>query len=143
MLTMSLEPKKDWTLRDWLANFLEDPHPYYGDGGDDEYADSALPDGMPGGDDDYYDDIDESLVESFIIIGLAATLAFLVYYRNQRQAGHRRAAEQQEQQAQAGGVAVADQPQPQVVPAQQADGGFFPPPDDPNYGVWVAGGVGH
>ena len=42
--------------------------------------------------------------------------------------------------------AAAAQPQPQAedrLPGQQADGGFFPPPDDPNYAQWVAGGVGH
>lgn len=109
---------------------------------------------MPGGDDDYYDDIDESLVESFIIIGLAATLAFLVYYRNQRQLGHRRQAEGQTGQAQqqgqpvqgdggGGGVGVAIVDDQQALQGQQPDGGFFPQVDDPNYAAWVAGGVGH
>ncbi|KAL9129977.1 MAG: hypothetical protein Q9217_001735 [Psora testacea] len=157
------EPKKEWTFSDWLTNFLEDPHPYHGEGGEDDYADGPLPDGMPGGDDYYYDDIDETLIDSFIIIGLAATLAFLVYYRNQRQFGHRRQIEgqgeqgrqQQQQQQQPpppplpppqhpmqgeGGGVLDEQ---QNLQGQQADGGFFPPVDDPNYGAWVAGGVGH
>ena len=85
---------------------------------------------MPGGD-DYYDKIDEGLVESLIIIGLASALVFLVYYRQQRTLNHRRAAEQQ-------GQAPA-----QPLPGQQPDGGFFPPPGDPNFNQWVAGGFGH
>jgi hypothetical protein len=51
---------------------------------------------MPGGD-DYYDEIDDGIVESLIIVGLAAALVFLVYYRQQRQVNHRRAMEQQGQ----------------------------------------------
>ena len=101
-----------------------------------------------------YDDIDSDIVESAIIIGLVATLAILVYYRNQRQANaHRQQQQQQQQQVQAQAQAQA-QPQAQgqdqdhgqgqaAVPGQQADGGFFPPPGDPNHGQWVAGGVGH
>jgi len=113
---------------------------------------------MPGGDDDTYDEIDESLIESLIIISLAAALAWLVYYRQLRQ---QRAQAQNDappyppndlqnlpvQQ----GARLEDQPPrppapgPQPVPpeGQQADGGFFPPPQDPNFGQWAAGGVGH
>jgi SEL1 protein len=89
---------------------------------------------MPGGD-DFYDDgteIDDGLVEMFLIVGLAGILAFLVYYRQQRQREARRRAEQQGQQG--GGVAA--------VPQQQ-DQGFFPPPGEPEFANWVAGGVGH
>ena len=164
------EPEKQWTFSSWLENFLEDPHPYYGENGgpeDDDYIDAPIAEGMPGGDEDYYDDIDESIVESFIIIGLMASLAFLVYYRNQRVLGHRREVEGQAQgqgttgagSATGGGeiggggapVAAVDgaggvqggDGQQEIVQGQQADGGFFPPADDPNYGAWVAGGVGH
>ena len=156
----SPEPKKDWSFSEWLNTFLEDPHPYYGEGAsDDDYVDSPIAEGMPGGDDDYYDNIDENIVESFIIIGLMATLAFLVYYRNQRALGHRRELEG----AQNGGDAVVgssvanntgsspsgtdglgvDPTGAEVQDQQQADGGLFPLPDDPNYGAWVAGGAGH
>jgi SEL1 protein len=87
---------------------------------------------MPGGD-DFYDDgteIDDGLVEMFLIVGLAGILAFLVYYRQQRQREARRRAEQGQQ----GGAAA--------VPQQQ-DQGFFPPPGEPEFANWVAGGVGH
>ncbi len=92
---------------------------------------------MPGGD-DYYDEIDDGIVESLIIVGLAAALVFLVYYRQQRQVNHRRAMEQQGQGAPANGGVPA-----QPLPGQQPNGGFFPPPGDPNFNQWVAGGIGH
>ena len=88
---------------------------------------------MPGGD-DYYDEIDGSILETLIIVALAGTLAFLVYYRAQRAQNARRTGDQPQQQ-QGGGAPV--------LPGQQPDGGFFPPPGDPNFGQWVAGGVGH
>ena len=143
------EPKKEWSLSEWISNFLEDPHPYY-HGADDDY-DDPNPEGMPGGDDDYYAELDDNILDSLIIVGLAAALAFLVYYRQQRQTNHRREVETQQE-----GNQDPDHPlephQPQAengippeerLPGQQADGGFFPPPDDPNFPVWVAGGVGH
>jgi SEL1 protein len=88
---------------------------------------------MPGGDEFYDDgtDIDDGLVEMFMIVGLAAMLAFLVYYRQQRQQEARRRAEQQGQQPGA------------APPPQQQDQGFFPPPGEPEFANWVAGGVGH
>ncbi|KAI4216695.1 MAG: hypothetical protein LQ351_001184 [Letrouitia transgressa] len=137
------EPQKSWSFSEWIANFLEDPHPYYHSAeGDDadfmdpQYTDNPLTD-------EYYagDDIpDDSILESLIIIALAGTLAFLVYYRQQRQNQHRRNEGQQVQPQQQQPQAAQGQPQ---VPEQQADGGFFPPPGDPNYANWVAGGVGH
>ncbi|KAL8902442.1 MAG: hypothetical protein Q9207_004717 [Kuettlingeria erythrocarpa] len=145
-LTMPTEPKKEWSFNEWISNFLEDHHPYYNNGEDDDFVDPAS-DPMPGGD-DYIDDIDESIIESLIILGLAGALAFLVYYRQQRQNSHRRELErqQQQQQQQQGAVPAAQQQPPappRPLPGQQADGGFFPPVGDPNYGQWVAGGVGH
>lgn len=88
---------------------------------------------MPGGQaDGMYDDIiDDGILESLIIITLAGALVFLIYYRQQRQlAAH--AANQQ-----AGGNQQVPQGQ------QPQDRGFFPQPGDPEFGQWVAGGVGH
>ena len=137
------EPKKDWSFSDWLSTFLEEPHPYYHGAEDDGYYDDPIPDhGLPGGDEDYYDELDESILESIIIVGLAAALAFLVYYRQNRQANHNRDEQQgQRQGQQAEGQAPANR-QP-FLPGQQPDGGFFPPQDDPGFGGWIAGGVGH
>ena len=125
---------KKWSFWEWIANFLEndEQHPYYhsADGDDDEFIDQQA-ETMPGGD-DFYDIIDEGILESLVIVGLAAALAFLVYYRQQRQ---RRVAEQGGQQVQVQGQVM--------LPGQQADGGFFPPQGDPAFGDWVAGGVGN
>ncbi|RDW87720.1 hypothetical protein BP5796_03414 [Coleophoma crateriformis] len=125
-------PKKQWSLAEWITNFLQDDHPYYADSHD--YLPDTDP--MPGGDADglYEDFIDDGLLESFIIIGLAAALVFLIYYRQQHQLAHRNnedAAQNQDQQVQA------------PLPGQQADGGFFPRPGDPDFANWAAGGIGH
>ena len=132
------DPTKDFSFSDWLSNFLEDPHPYYHGGGDEDDIDYADEPGMPGGDESYYDELDESILESLIIVGIAAAIAFLVYYRQQRQMGHRREVERQQQQQQGEGNGGG-----QRVEGQQADGGFFPQADDPNFAQWVAGGIGH
>ena len=98
-------------------------------------------DPMPGGD-DYYDEIDEGMFESLVIISLAGALAFLVYYRQRRQHDHRMRVEEQRRRhelAQAAGPPDAEA----RLPGQLPDGGFFPPVDDPNYNVWRAGGIGH
>ncbi|KAI9047494.1 hypothetical protein LZ554_008211 [Drepanopeziza brunnea f. sp. 'monogermtubi'] len=127
-------PKKQWSLSEWITNFLQDDHMYYGDA---DYDDNYLPetDPMPGGDaDGMYDDmIDDGLLESLAIIVLAGALVGLIYYRQQRQLAHRRG--QEAEAAQNG--AQDGQPQP------QPDNGLFPQPGDPDFGQWVAGGVGH
>ncbi|KAI9766962.1 MAG: ERAD-associated protein [Candelina submexicana] len=133
------EPKKEWSFSEWIHNFIEDEHPYYHDA-DDDLTDPQIHDPMPGGD-DFYDEIDEGVIESLVILVLAAALAFLVYYRQVRQQNHRRTVEQQGNAGR--GPAPAAQQGQQQVPGEQADGGFFPPPVDPNFNQWVAGGVGH
>ena len=129
-------PTKQWSLSEWINNFLRDDGLYYGDT---DYDDNYLPenDPMPGGDaDGMYEDIDDGILESLIIITLAAALVFLIYYRQQRQlAGHGRNDNQQ-----AAGVQQGNQQAPQ---GQQEDRGVFPQPGDPEFGQWVAGGVGH
>ena len=92
--------------------------------------------------DGFLEDIDDSVTESLIILGLAGTLAFLLYYRQQRQTNHRREAERQGQGQHAGeGVPPPIRVPEQPLPGQQPDGGFFPPAGDPNFAPWVAGGV--
>lgn len=113
---------------------MRDEHPYYADA---DYDAEYLPDNdpMPGGDaDGLYDDlIDDGILESLIIIGLAAALVFLVYYRQQHQLAHRR--DEDAARAQAGEQPIPQQP--------QADGGFFPQRDNPEFANWAAGGIGH
>lgn len=107
---------------------------YYEDYDDDDIITQS--DHIPGGDDEIYGDIiDDGILESFIIIGLAAALVWLIYYRQQRQLAHRR-------QEEAARAEQARQPEP--VPQQQPlDRGLFPPPDDPAFQQWVVGGIGH
>jgi SEL1 protein len=164
---------KSRTFSEWIARFLEsaDEDPDEATTGsnnalDDLELDAAAAgfgttdDAMPGGDESYYDDVDDALLETLIIVGIAATLAFLVYYRQQRQLQQRRAAEGGvgiEANANAAAVAAAPGqvagPQPTGAPQrnqQQREGrpqanerGFFPQPGDPDFAAWAAGGVGH
>jgi SEL1 protein len=125
--------KKQWSLSEWIHNFLQDDHPYYADV---DYDENYLPenDPMPGGDvDGLYDDpADDGILESLIIVGLAAALVFLIYYRQQRQLAHRR--EDDNARAQQG---------EQNQQPQHEDRGLFPQPGEPDFAQWVAGGVGH
>jgi SEL1 protein len=93
---------------------------------------------MPGGDSDgFYDDIiDDGIIESLVIIGLAAALVFLIYYRQQHQLAHRRGEV-------AARVPAGDQPADGQHPQPLNDRGVFPQPGDPELNDWVAGGVGH
>ena len=148
LLTPLPEPMNTRTVSDWLSTFLADPHPYY-HGEEDDY-DESIPDGVPAVEgDEYYDHIDEGMIESLIIVGLAAALVWLIYYRQQRalqgQAQGQRQGQDQPAGMPGGGHGQEEDrvPEGERLPGQQADGGFFPPPDDPAFGPWVAGGVGH
>lgn len=81
--------------------------------------------------DGYYDDlefdIDDSMLEGLIILGLMATLLVLVYVRQQRN---------RDRQNENGGANPA-------AAANGNDRGLFPRPGDPEFAQWVAGGVGH
>ena len=89
---------------------------------------------MPGGDaDGIYDDIiDDGLLETLLILGLAGALVFLIWYRGQQQRAHRPAAVGHQ-----GGQAAPQAQQP------EEDRGLFPPPGDPAFNDWAVGGVGH
>lgn len=88
------------------------------------------------------EDIDDGVMESLVIVGLAAALAFLVYYRQQRQQAHQRQEEEarRRQQGDQGGQVVGGGGAPAP---QQPDRGMFPRPGDPEFANWVAGGIGH
>ncbi|KAK4241575.1 protein sel-1 1 [Achaetomium macrosporum] len=124
-------PKKDWSLSEWINNFLQDDAQYY----DDLYEDGYDDNGMPGGDPLEFDD---GVMESVVILGLAAALAFLVMYRQHRQQQARRREEEARRQQQ-GGLGGVNQQQPQ----QQQERAFFPRPGEPEFGQWGVGGVGH
>jgi SEL1 protein len=151
------ENRKPRSLSEWIAHFLDaagEVNEQDQGALDDLELDSPAfnSDPMPGGEDNY-DDFDDGLLESLIIIGLAATLAFLVYYRQQRQLQNRRVAlaaqaanAQQNARAPAGAepLAAAQGAEAGVAqPVGDGDRGFFPNPGDPDWNQWVAGGVGH
>lgn len=170
-------PKSFW---EWLNRFLDnfeemdaaEAHRAAQQGEND--MDWITEPGMPGGDADYggrthganagfdagddWEDFDDGLVESLIIIALAGALALLVYARQQQQQQGRNANGQGLQNlapAQAPAPAGAAQAPARQVPnaaqpdnnnneqEQRGDRGLFPPPDDPNFNNWVAGGIGH
>ena len=138
------EPRKTRSFSEWIAHFLEHADEQDRDRGqvDDMELDSVIFGGngaMPGGEENY-DDLDEGLLESLIIIGLAATLAFLVYYRQQRQLQNQRIVDVVPGVDAQRNAAVAPGP---VPGANEGERGFFPNPGDPDWDQWVAGGVGH
>lgn len=84
------------------------------------------------------------MIESLLIVGLAAVLAFLVWYRQVRTMEARR----RENELQQGQQQQGQQEQPQAGDAAgagliQQDRGLFPNPGDPDFANWVAGGIGH
>ncbi|KAK2747221.1 ERAD-associated protein [Onygenales sp. PD_40] len=97
--------------------------------------------------DEYDFEMDDGVAESLIIIGLAATLVILVYFRQQRalQRVHGNAAAQPAAAAAAGGGGGGAQPAAgeQRRGGEDRDRGLFPQRDDPDFNAWVAGGVGH
>ncbi|KPI37094.1 uncharacterized protein AB675_3659 [Cyphellophora attinorum] len=181
----SKRPKTFW---EWLNRFLDnyeemdaaEAQRAAAHGGGENDMDWLTEPGMPGGDADYaagrptagnnggfdaggddWEDFDDGLVESLIIIALAGALALLVYARQQQQQGRNNAnaneAAQPQQQPPAPppaapvgnavppqqGQAQAQQDDNNRDPAQGGDRGMFPPPGDPNFNNWVAGGIGH
>ncbi|EXJ87240.1 hypothetical protein A1O3_04199 [Capronia epimyces CBS 606.96] len=90
---------------------------------------------------DEWDDFDDGLVESLIIVALAGALALLVYARQARQRGLEQERRRQPQPNQGQGHAEAQAQPPN--PGQGQDRGLFPPPGDPEFNNWAVGGVGH
>lgn len=130
------------SFKEWITAFIQNDaqeenqraHMYKHANGEEEDLLSANQlEGENAHEDGYYDelelDIDESLLEGLIIVTLAATLAVLVYMRQQRN--------RQRQNENAGGGGGAQ------GAANGGDRGMFPRPGDPEFAQWVAGGVGH
>ena len=124
------------TLKEWIAAFIENDEEeeanyraqmYKRDEDEDDLMSSNRLDDRH--EDGYYDelelDIDESVLEGLIIVGLAATLLALVYLRQQRN---------RQRQNDGGANAAA---------GNANDRGLFPRPGEPEFAQWVAGGVGH
>lgn len=128
-------PRKDWSLSEWIANFLQEDI-YYEEGYE------AFDEGMITGSDgeplnDVLEDVD-AVVESLIILGLVGAIVILMYYRARRQQAHAQAEAEAARQGQQGGGGVQQQQQAQG----QQGGGLFAQPDAPDFGQWAAGAVG-
>lgn len=134
-----LESRPRRTFSEWVNAFIEnDEEGYYEDlyeqqrGDDDEYRGLD----SDGHEDGYYDDLDldldEGMLEGLLIVGLAATLLVLVYFRQQQQQQRNRQNENANPNA-----------NPQDGNGNANDRGLFPQPGEPEFGQWVAGGVGH
>ncbi|KAH7391104.1 hypothetical protein DE146DRAFT_663525 [Phaeosphaeria sp. MPI-PUGE-AT-0046c] len=121
--------KQPQTLTEWLSAFLEAELAAWDDALDYEQDDYDDHDAA------YFDtddDFDSDILESLVILGLAGALAFLLWYRSQRQ---RRQEEERRRREQLGGAAEQG--------VGEGDRGVFPNPGDPEFLNWVAGGVGH
>ncbi|KAJ5682693.1 hypothetical protein N7462_005858 [Penicillium macrosclerotiorum] len=161
-LTCFTDVRPRRTFREWITAFIEnDEADYYNElyesrEDDDEFMGSRSLDSDH--DDGYYDDldldIDGDMLEGLLIVGLAATLLVLVYIRQQQQRNR-----QNQNAANQGGNANMNananaNANANVNANANANGngngnanandrGFFPQPGDPEFGQWVAGGVGH
>jgi SEL1 protein len=177
--------KRPKTMREWLNRFLEnfeamdteDAQRQQQQDADLDWLAAQDP-GMPGGDAEYasradrghhhhggaaydptdeWEDFDDGLVETLIIIALAGALALLVYARQQQQQVQRRLNGQRQAQgpeqvgvqpannaAQQGQQRNQDQDRNQGQAQQpEQDRGMFPRPGEPDFNNWIAGGIGH
>lgn len=117
-----LETKKEWSLAEWVANFIQDDGYYYGYE-DEVYADDLYDDTIGGGEGDFEEG---GVIESILIIGVMTALIFLLWWRQRMQQAHAaREAERRREQ----GLPPQD---PQVNRPNPEDG--FP--------AWAAGGIG-
>ncbi|KAH6609282.1 hypothetical protein Trco_002628, partial [Trichoderma cornu-damae] len=106
--------KKDWSLSEWIANFLEDDRLAYGDDYFDDVYDGTI------GDD--AEDLLDGIIESTLIIGITLALVLLLWWRQRMQQQH----------AQNNEGARQDQRQPQGNAVNPEDA--FP--------AWAGGGMG-
>ncbi|KAI0109217.1 hypothetical protein GGR51DRAFT_513085 [Nemania sp. FL0031] len=139
-------PKKNWSLKEWIQNFLQDDDSqYYEDPYEDLYDETiTASDGEPMGD-EMDADLD-GIFESFLILSLVASIMFLMWYRTQRQQAHRQAQEnaaRQQQQQAAAGMPPQQHQNGGPLGHQQPQAPQFPPLGNPNFAQWGAGGVGH
>ncbi|KAI1322401.1 hypothetical protein F5Y16DRAFT_386645 [Xylariaceae sp. FL0255] len=141
-------PKKDWSLTEWIQNFLKDENAYYEDVYEDFYgSDDTITgsDGQPMGDEELDDELD-GILESFLILSLVGSIMFLMWYRAQRAQAARQQQENaaRQQQAQQQGQPGQGQLFPQQPQQPHGGGGGGAGGVDPNLNPWGAGGVvGH
>ncbi|KAK2743781.1 ERAD-associated protein [Myotisia sp. PD_48] len=144
------------TFKEWIAAFIrssQEEEGYQrttaGDHADGMLDDAGNPvDATTHAHDGFYDeldvDVDDGMVESLVILGLAAALVLLLHFRQQRVL--RRAEQNNNNNVNnnnANQNPINFNVQNAQEPAREEDRGMFPRPGDPDYAAWVAGGVGH
>ncbi|KAF4969656.1 hypothetical protein FZEAL_10194 [Fusarium zealandicum] len=114
------KPKKDRSVSEWIANFLQDDRFAY----DDEfYAGGDLYDGALGNGEGT--DEDDGVLESLLIIGITFSLVFLLWWRQRLQQAH-----QQGEDARRREQGLPPNPRPDAAR------------DGADFAGWAAGGVG-
>lgn len=116
------EKGKDWSLSEWIANFLQDDNLY----DDDLYSESGL-DGTIGAGEEGLGD--GGVLESVVIIGVTSGLVLLLWWRQRVQQAHAHAQADEERRRNQG------------RPAHQAQGGDQGDGAD-GFRRWAAGGIG-
>ncbi|KAK2593201.1 ERAD-associated protein [Conoideocrella luteorostrata] len=124
---------KDWSLSEWISNFLKEDARYYDD--EDLYSD-YMDDTLDVGDDDYIDA--GGVLESVLIIGVTMSLVLLLWYRQRMQQVHPQA-EDIRPQGEGQGQGRDQEQQQQRADPPQAPGGRNMAD---RFGGWAAGGMG-
>ena len=145
-MIQNVAPKREWSFYEWIDHFRQHDHIDDPEIEEDDDLTDPIPEHLPATDDVYGDLIDDGIIEGLVIVSLAAVLAFLVYFRQQRQLNRQRPTQDgqadnppppppppPDQQPQAPPVAAVAPPEP----------GLFPPPGHLDFAQWVAGGVAH
>ncbi|CAH0056666.1 unnamed protein product [Clonostachys solani] len=116
--------KKDWSLGEWIANFIKDDR-YF----DEEIRiEDIVDDPIGTGEGDFQDD---GVIESLLIIGVMAALVFLLWWRQRMQQAHAQAEEAARRRAQG----LPPQPPQAGGPGNNLN------PDD-GFAAWAGGGLG-
>lgn len=82
-----IEKKNDWSLSEWIANFIQDDGLVY----EEEYYEDDMYDGAIASDEGDFDD--GGVIESLLIIGITMSLVFLLWWRQRMQQAHAQAEE--------------------------------------------------
>ncbi|GAO13450.1 hypothetical protein UVI_02016630 [Ustilaginoidea virens] len=127
---------KDWSLSEWIANFMKDDGSY-----DDEVENTNYmndDDALDVGDDDYLDA--GGVVESVLILGVTMSLVLLLWYRQRMQQANAQADEARRRGQNHEQPQQPQQPHPLPQP-QPGQGGNAANPVN-GFAGWAAGGMG-
>ena len=81
LLTIFTGRSKEWSLSEWVSNFLQDDNLYY----DDALYDDFYDDNGGGLEDSEESEVRDTVLESVLIASVAMSLMFLVWWRQRMQ----------------------------------------------------------